>query len=722
MGLFDMFPYTNFHELNLDWWLNAMKNLEKKVADLETKITGLKEEILAETDEKIAAEKIAILAEVDTKLEKVKKDLTELIANSIDDAVAGINTNIDAVKSSIETLRTDMNTADTTLDGKITAVKADLESLENRVTTVEEDVSNTLTQIGTLQTDIDGLESSLTALAGRVTTAEASITGLQSSNTSILASLTTINSILTTVQKDITDLQTAVVNLSGQYDSLAAQINAMQEQIHQSTLQLNFTGSAEDFLKQNNIIYGNLNSGVYNPNVPAGTLFDSNSLKTVEQVGDYKIKARTIINIRFGSTAFSIGDDTLPDISFENCEFYSCTLPSSNNIIYKNCYFNNSAINTCNSLRNCFIYGVTSAILANTAYNTCMVLRNETQLTHKISEISASKYLDSGGASVLRCNNLANSVVTGVYNIFGIAEGANCVATNSDIYVSPANSRVDILLRGCRFYSNGTVNIAGNGTNNYSFITLGPNSAIYRNMATPTNTIFYICTVSSAVSNNVPTVAMEHCTYNWDSGSTPEPVESEIFTASVGSGQTYTTIEAALSASNKIYNNLFLTSNVTVSSQITSTARNKIVNIASSVPGTTRTISAPSAMNINYLQELNCSHDINISCARLNISDVPNATFEGLVTATQHITASYSHVLIKRINENIQELSADAGILEILGTPNNEGTFNPEFHTSGFGQFFLRGVHFRNVTKKSPTGPMLVVAYTKYFTNQLTSL
>lgn len=34
MGIFEHFPYTNFHELNLDWLLNAVKKLDKKVEAL----------------------------------------------------------------------------------------------------------------------------------------------------------------------------------------------------------------------------------------------------------------------------------------------------------------------------------------------------------------------------------------------------------------------------------------------------------------------------------------------------------------------------------------------------------------------------------------------------------------------------------------------------------------------------------------------------------------
>ena len=35
MGLFDQFPYTNFHELNLDWILSQMKNVEGYVKNIE---------------------------------------------------------------------------------------------------------------------------------------------------------------------------------------------------------------------------------------------------------------------------------------------------------------------------------------------------------------------------------------------------------------------------------------------------------------------------------------------------------------------------------------------------------------------------------------------------------------------------------------------------------------------------------------------------------------
>lgn len=39
MGLFEQFPYTNFHDLNLDWIIKALKDLDKKVDTIEERIT-----------------------------------------------------------------------------------------------------------------------------------------------------------------------------------------------------------------------------------------------------------------------------------------------------------------------------------------------------------------------------------------------------------------------------------------------------------------------------------------------------------------------------------------------------------------------------------------------------------------------------------------------------------------------------------------------------------
>lgn len=51
MGLFEKFPYSNFHELNLDWILAKIKELDEKVDSIEDRILN---EANAYTDKQIA--------------------------------------------------------------------------------------------------------------------------------------------------------------------------------------------------------------------------------------------------------------------------------------------------------------------------------------------------------------------------------------------------------------------------------------------------------------------------------------------------------------------------------------------------------------------------------------------------------------------------------------------------------------------------------------------
>lgn len=63
MGLFEQFPYANFHELNLDWILQKIKELDKKVDSIEDRIL---KEANAYTDQQIAG---------------LRRDFAELEAN-----------------------------------------------------------------------------------------------------------------------------------------------------------------------------------------------------------------------------------------------------------------------------------------------------------------------------------------------------------------------------------------------------------------------------------------------------------------------------------------------------------------------------------------------------------------------------------------------------------------------------------------------------------------
>lgn len=46
--LFEQFPYTNFHEINLDWLLKKVKDMEKEFEDYKSSVTTIIKDNLAE--------------------------------------------------------------------------------------------------------------------------------------------------------------------------------------------------------------------------------------------------------------------------------------------------------------------------------------------------------------------------------------------------------------------------------------------------------------------------------------------------------------------------------------------------------------------------------------------------------------------------------------------------------------------------------------------------
>lgn len=65
MAIFDNFPYTNFHELNADWIIGVVKNVDQSQKDIDSKIQ-------AETDRATAKEN-----EIDTKVNTLAQRQTE---------------------------------------------------------------------------------------------------------------------------------------------------------------------------------------------------------------------------------------------------------------------------------------------------------------------------------------------------------------------------------------------------------------------------------------------------------------------------------------------------------------------------------------------------------------------------------------------------------------------------------------------------------------------
>lgn len=50
MGAFEQFPYTNFHELNLDWIINKVNHFQNSLNNINGQITEIVQEYLASVE------------------------------------------------------------------------------------------------------------------------------------------------------------------------------------------------------------------------------------------------------------------------------------------------------------------------------------------------------------------------------------------------------------------------------------------------------------------------------------------------------------------------------------------------------------------------------------------------------------------------------------------------------------------------------------------------
>ena len=50
MGAFEQFPYTNFHELNLDWIIETIKEFKSEIDNIDGNITTIVQEYLSQVE------------------------------------------------------------------------------------------------------------------------------------------------------------------------------------------------------------------------------------------------------------------------------------------------------------------------------------------------------------------------------------------------------------------------------------------------------------------------------------------------------------------------------------------------------------------------------------------------------------------------------------------------------------------------------------------------
>lgn len=113
MGLFEQFPYSNFHELNLDWILQKIKELDKKVDSIEDRIL---KEANAYTDQQIAILR-RDFAELEADFKAFKSDINAQFAaytakqdKAFADYQKLVNAQIDLLEQEIRDARAELKT------------------------------------------------------------------------------------------------------------------------------------------------------------------------------------------------------------------------------------------------------------------------------------------------------------------------------------------------------------------------------------------------------------------------------------------------------------------------------------------------------------------------------------------------------------------------------------------------------------------------------------
>lgn len=92
MGIFEQFPYTNFHELNLDWLLNAVKKLDKKVEALTVAADPIVIKVTARSTEAGTAKEVT-----DVTCNRSAAELADLVTAGTAPVVGSVNISVDGV-------------------------------------------------------------------------------------------------------------------------------------------------------------------------------------------------------------------------------------------------------------------------------------------------------------------------------------------------------------------------------------------------------------------------------------------------------------------------------------------------------------------------------------------------------------------------------------------------------------------------------------------------
>lgn len=218
---FEKFPYTNFHELNLDWLLNKLKNLEEWAAQFDTD---------------------ALIEEIRQLILKMVEDGT--FDEIFEEWVRPIREDVDDLKGRVSALETSQAAQDVIINGLQTTVA-------NLVVTVNEHgelITNLETRVSALETSQAEQDVTLDDHEDRITALENSSSG-QGGDISALANRVTV------LENNYNTLNTTVTELGDTVTTYITETDATLED-HEARLAALEVEDVPTWQTRNNIYKG----------------------------------------------------------------------------------------------------------------------------------------------------------------------------------------------------------------------------------------------------------------------------------------------------------------------------------------------------------------------------------------------------------------------------------------------------------------------------------
>lgn len=210
---FEIFPYTDFHNLNLDWILQRLHDVNKRLDavnkrldevnnrldEIEKELVEINKEIESINTELANINKL--LAEIDARLDGHDSQIAQLtqdlstLKKKVDDIYSELNTKVSNLTTRVESLerKTDLT------DSSVNNVNNKVNTLTTNLSTTNQNVYQNTTDIKALKILTDNHTERLDNLATTVSQLTTNINTLSSTVATISARLTNLENLLSTL-------------------------------------------------------------------------------------------------------------------------------------------------------------------------------------------------------------------------------------------------------------------------------------------------------------------------------------------------------------------------------------------------------------------------------------------------------------------------------------------------------------------------------------------